>query len=487
MKKSQISMVIVLGLVLVIVVFLLFGLRSAVDQRVIDRALEDSVPIANAFEKHFRQCVNYHLDVTLDQIFQQGGVIYMDQGGPFRRSQIISTIINGLTVTHGVISATSYSVPKSFSPINNQINSLYDFSTGLFFQDFIVNQPPFGQVKLPKLCNRNGPNPSNVTNTSRSCVGMLYNFLGNDVESVQSQLNHLLSSKVIQCLEDAPITQRYTLNQTGDGGVSVIFGDEDITLDINLTVSYQENNVEYFFNGLNYSFPYRVKRLYSLGYLMASFDIRNIFFDIDNRTKVQFLPPCTYTGSTPCLDNLIDIDIQRINDTSGKYSIVTLRDRGTKLENLWRSRNNNYLELVFIIENRRPYLEYIADIDAIGGVPKAILLEVWDPDEDVSVILAQGWNEIKRTVVSGTPKAPEYFSASYVWTPLSSSDSNAAGEHLVDKLQSVPIGQMITLNCQEYCLPRPGVSFYETRYFMTAKVWDGQDFDFQDFVITIKP
>lgn len=499
MKRSQISIFILMSILVVILVLVMVNLNNRFRGDVIAEGVGASIPDQDPFNAYLKECVRNVLDPTLDQLFRQGGILYSSDGGPFEISQVTYTQSDSIRLFHGISNRTpsDFTVPLNFKPQYVQTRTVSGLFTqtaegnpdGLFNIDEYYFIPFFGTNKIPKLCNRVGPNGVTLGGTKSSCIHQLYNVPGDEMYTIQSQLNQALSSKVVSCLESQTLHDRYVFQSTGDGSVSVMFGDDDIYLDINLSINYILQNREYVLDGLNYSFPYRVKRLYTLAYLMAKHDTRDIFFDIYEDYKI--IPGCLYRASDRCWDETIEVLIENVG-ISERYQIVTLRDRSSQLQTLWDSRSTNFLQYQFIIENRRPYLEYIPNIfSSDSRVNFSLFVE--DPDGDADLIFSSNNYEIARTKVNGVDKPPEFSrplaNGTYVWAPVSNFERNIAGEQILNKLRTISRGEVLHLHCEEFCVERSGNDlldlFYDTRYYLTARIWDGQYYDYQDFIITI--
>ena len=474
-KKGQVTLFVILGILLLISFFFIARLLTHTQRDIAD-ALEDATPLQDSFVRSIEYCVNAHLDGILDTIFRQGGYLYEDNGGLFLESEISFEKYNSFRIPYGIINATpGYIVPTNLKPSDlpppfNDIDGLFTenvfgFSTGLFNKEEFLRLPFFGQNTLPMLCDREGKNGINLTGTAFSC----HTFLYGSERTIQSQIQRALSQQVRTCFEDSSLLERYQVTTTGSGLVEILLGENDVTVYIDISANYLLNGnktiSQFIFN-----YPYRVKRLYTMAYLLAERDVTDIFFNKDE--DYADIMGCQIAGSPRCWDRHITVEIKR--DEFGYNDVVILQDRNTRFENALNSLDP-YLTIYFAVQNRRPYLEFIQDMNLVLSPSSTILIDAlaMDPDEENITI-----HSIGPQMIDGYPRESEYFQSE--WIPTTSIPRPSLEPY-------VPY----VVDCTSYCvirdvLPDGSSIYYSTRHFYTAKVQDREGlFDYQNFSITL--
>lgn len=482
MKNSQISVFVILGLFFLILIFLLINTNSRLISDRFERGLGDSIPEALPFEAHLEGCIQNVFDNVLDQLFRQGGILY--DSSFYSQYTIPNTFEEGIPVLHGIINYVPIDIPLNFKPqyVDFQgdigiayIETLFGSSDnlGLFLNTSIsTNLNLLGTSILPKLCLLDGPN--SYYSDSNNCHILLY---GSGNSTVESQLVEKLTESISSCFYEDSVQRRYNLDIDGDGTISILFADDYTYLNINYSIIHTGENTDYFFDSLSYAFPYRIKKLYSLIYLSAFLETHDFSFDISNRDFLEIIAGCSYDGSISCLDDAILVEVTPKEIGFSRYHLVTFTDISSQLRSL---DTDSFLTFQFIIENRRPYLEYIPDIQT-GGGNFTITLSLDDPDPgDFEKIITYDLLEI---VTNSELTTKYYYSGSWVEV---TSEQNSQGNLIIDQLQGIAVGEVFTIDCTEYCV-FIGSQYYPTRYFLRASVSDGQYFDYQDFNLTVVP
>lgn len=486
MKKGQVSMFIILGVFILGGTLLVMNLRSA-EQDTRD-GVEDATPLQDSLLRSIDVCVQGYLDSMLHALFTQGGILYEEDGGLFNSSDFRTELYNNRSVLYGVLNGSDgYDVPLNFKPYGlpdffSNVDGLftelspgtiYAAPSGLFNRQGFKSLPFFGTNQLLPLCERHGPNGVNVSNTAFSCHTSVYG----EGNTVQSQLNRALSQRIRSCMENPSLQERYSLRTSGSGNVSVVFGEQDILVEADLSISYTHSRSERTIPVLRLSYPYRVKHIYTLGFLMAQQDTRDIFFE--KNTSYQNLTGCRISGSARCWDERIIVTVER--NVSGYDDLVIIQDRATRLETLRAA--DQFLTFQFFVENRRPYLDYISNktVGTADGTFEIlnIPLVVRDPDEEEITI---------RSIRRKQNEHGAYINPQYYY-PLT---GEWISEPDIDELVLQP-GQDINITCEDYChlvpsSPPPFQEYYRTRHFFIAEIEDREGLrDYQIFSVTINP
>ena len=92
MKKSQISLFIILGIFLLIVFSLIMFVQSNETTENGDQQIQDNMPSSSSFENQFAKCVQDKTELGFDILLKQGGIIYEDQGGIFPRPDMVQNV-----------------------------------------------------------------------------------------------------------------------------------------------------------------------------------------------------------------------------------------------------------------------------------------------------------------------------------------------------------------------------------------------------------
>lgn len=507
-------------------IFIYFVKSSSISD-IYDKQVIDTLPQTSSFEKDFKSCVDQRVYFSVQEILLQGGMLYQSQGG---------------TVVDFPVGAGDYCKKTSFFPskvcydpsienfinygISNDLaaplNIPFNFKSAGPFQGFntysgvsptgIFNQqevaPWFGTVVLPKLCNKDGLNAFDLHARSFSCSPLVYNDGDLDKNiTVQSQLNQVLSKTIQNCVEDLELKDTTDFTISGDGATTFLLGDDSTNVYFNLTISYTDGPKKVTFTP-QYEYPLRIKKLYTLGYAIANEDIRNIFFNKD----------ADYVNLTDYWDNKFAVYVVKNYasefSTSDRYDdLVIIEDRSSDVQytssydSLFNQLNISpyTLKLIYAVENRRPYLEYIpdlpldptitgydyAEVEGIGISKSAsdrtvqFQVKVLDPDEGDSEEITFGTLGQKTVGVYGSPQYFKYDTAvTLSWAYFT---GNFPAISVPNTLG--PITIPIELKCSTMCKKdnfetKP---YSPSKYQLKADISDGQYSDFQIFNVTVNP
>ena len=544
-KKSQITIFIILGIFITIVFLFMIKLKNVAVNETYTEEIEKNLPVELNLDDYFENCVEQKVDYYVDLLLKQGGYIYKSQGGPIEQNLIEIRAVGGgseknvildeslplpLILNYGILNEieVSLKVPKNFKKVGS-IQGLDTKSggvnTGLFYPE--SQQKYFGTNVLPRLCNKDGPNsPEGIL--SYTCNPLLYNRGGFDRNfTIQSQLNFVLSTEIKKCLDNPEISSFFSIRTEGDGSVSVTFGDEDLSVDSNLTIYYNENQKVKQLN-IKYSFPIRLKKIYTLGYLMAEKEIKDIFFDKTKDYK-DF-----YSCNGNCWDSNIEVKLnQKFLKKTESYDfaknfddLLVITDRRTQIKNSFNPQpksknifnNGTHLTFMYLVENRRPYLEYIPDLPHPSrpilcvdygknpfSKPKRTVyftIKVLDPDEgDVDEIYSQYSSPSQQSSLKLEQSGEGYYFnpklSPGTWDIYPNSNNvfpKRDYKTMVDKtMVDKTIVDTFVLSCTNQakcrsvsCKQNP--NYYITRYGFKLEVKDeGGLSDFQKFYLTLSP
>ena len=520
MKRGQVTIFIIVGIVLVIGFAFFFFLTSDETTSRFEGSLDDIGKKNFQLQDVFEICAREKLELAADMLFKQGGIIYEDQGGPFERPDIrifdvgidqekipYRAVENeDLTINYGIRNEVPiiYQVNKNFKQAGafRGLDSVSDVAkTGIFHQ---TEKPPyFGTVGLPKLCNRNGPNNPENPDALFTCLPQLYNSGEFDENTtVQSQLNTVLTKLVASCLGEDMITDLFDFEIEGDGSVETTFTQEETVLDINFSLTEQGSGTEKITTP-RFTFPLRIKKLYTLGYLMAERDSNDIFFN--SAEDYNNITVCSGSCWDPQMQvNVVENFLETSRPGFQRDDLLEIQDRVSEINNPFKPveldntevSSRTFLTFNIPIQNRRPYLETIQDLPLEGektgydygeayglGPSKSVAdrtifftYKVLDPDAYDADQIYNGVLGSKAINVESARSGSD--------TPYSGRLSSISVPN-----QNGPIILSHVLSCTNHCDQREynTLPFAPTIYTMRATVSDGQYDDFQVFDLTINP
>lgn len=388
--RSQITLFILLGLVVLIIIALLlvFVMQYASDrnQQNIDQSIR--VPSGERFyHAAVESCVDTVVSDYLYRILVQGGVLYMGQGGIFSTQNTIPLYYQGeiVNVSYGIFP------PEPLLPAPNYPygNPSYSVDRLEWLVQSNSSLTLFGTNRLPALCDMLGPN--RLGNPYRLISCPLWSY-GLGERSIQRQLHSVIIQELGSCLVNS-------------------FDDQVLpdALIRNLTIQFTEREVvvvtDYYSVDRQYdaisiiSLPARIARLYQLAHRLIERDIRFVRFDMN--TDYRLLSDCMFgEGNSFCWDP--DITVNVMKNVVGRVDVVQIQDRGSYV-------GGNHLTFHFAVPNRPPMLDYIRNIphayphpDVHIAVQRGNSLVIvpygYDPDGDVLEYTYEGWGQDYRVI-----------------------------------------------------------------------------------------
>jgi hypothetical protein len=492
MRKGQITIFIIFSLVFVLLFSALFFFRSKIIEAELGPRGDYIVGQDVSFERYIQDCANRELEQIIQSLFLHGGRLPKEDAGVFNASFFRE--YGGRGYSYGIFSRVPpmFNISKNFKP-SAPFSGLLTYHDGnplgLFNQERSwVNYDSsfyFGTLALPKLCLTDGPNGLRFSNTALSCSQKLY---GNSSDAIQAQIVSALNSRIPSCFERLPPNFDVFLKRSGP--ISLQFTDDSVILDLNKTVVDNKKQLE--MNDFVYVFPYRLKRLYSAGYFLALFDINDIAFHKEN--DFRDLPSCTYGTNAPCFDSYMDVSI--VKNAVGHDDLVLVHDRSSAFTYL--NDSFGHLTLAFLVQNRRPYLEYVPDI-SVGNIGATNILltfffSIYDPDDNADEIYFNTGVLLKRS------SDPEYQDLSGNILPVNL-EKNHFNEPIFFKFSNLdfqgrfpfphrltglgPLNYSMLVSSRSHCVhirDASGADNYQnTRYYINASITDGQHDDYQQF------
>lgn len=353
-RKSQITVFIILGIIIVISMGLLFAVNIK---------NEFSVPLYDIKVKEYiTGCLERVADEGLYLIGRQGGVLYDDQ---IKKGSILSSRFDyGMFVLKYNTDNVSYGIKRS------EIGD--------------------GTYMLKPLCNPITKNKYNLLEYEYSCETYEYNII-NPGQNIQDYLKEYVNESMVKkdkC--DIELLREYGYKIDKENiKTEVLIGDDDlmIELDYPLIIKVGDKSKTKLLK-FSYNPRIRLKKIHELASHLIGFksleevnplvgDIYNIDFDIVNEAGSNKLR-CR-TGS--CL--LEGMEVKKIKNVYGYDDILQIIDNKSILY------GKPYV-FQFAIENRPPDLEDAADVNIGINEPFIIELVFHDPDEDTPSYSSSG-------------------------------------------------------------------------------------------------
>jgi len=374
-NKGQISVFIILGIVVLIFLFFIFSIRSNL---VAFSSMSQESSSAESLKKYVDNCMQIYLEETVDILMRQGGFLYFENDfGSYYEDRVNNIYFPGsnLTISNSLNNDISelLKIPKNFKG-TNQNPSLFNH----IFSD--QNSAPFfGNVNLPKLCLVDGVNSHKNAYSNYTCIPNMYNYGKIDENlSIQHQMQKIISTRFMSCFESERINLGYDAQIISQGNFYVIFGDEHIQISSDWWIRLKEGD-KISRIPIEYSYPIRLKKLYQFVYSILDRESKDINFNISGElNQISFYDP-QFTVELFPVDNS-NSQLLVVKDLGSKISfpsIQYLNDVGI----VGSTYSQGYLTFFGLINNRRPYIEKIDDLDLLENVNQgSFSVFVLDPD-----------------------------------------------------------------------------------------------------------
>jgi hypothetical protein len=406
-KKTQVTMFIIMGIVLLFVFVVLFYLKNVIQQESIEQNIEDINRVLGEqgkYHQYVQGCVEQATKEGLFMLGMQGGTLYDYQvnGG-----KAISKSIDPYGISYIPFEYEGEVYNVSYGIKNPELGS--EFHPVIPFY-------PYGLTKLisnPKLINRYFKN--SYGNYPRNPFTPLCNFHGtnkrgiseavacetydsrnvNDLNSIQEYLERYIENKTMSCvrLKDLPELSDMDITK-GNITANVTFGENHVLVSMILPIHIKVGSYNSVIQLNNFGTVYsvRLKKIHELVSHLIENDVNNIFFNIVNDAPAVNDCKDITGGNALCLKP--GMDISKISNvcfenglcTVGEYDdILVVKDYDNLLDGL------PYVFTV-AIQNRPPALDLIRKevgtgsfyFDYVVSVDEKIMIEPigFDPDED---------------------------------------------------------------------------------------------------------
>jgi hypothetical protein len=354
MKKGQLTIFIIAGIVILIVLTLLMALinfvadQSLEGQRTTAVKKTEESSVVNYFVS---VCVENGLKTGLTLIGQQGGYIFEDQWGGLISPEHIQ--IDDRRVAYAIIPGER-SPPPMYPCSSTYVNQAPAFCK---YPDNDIDVR-FGEDKLP--------------------------ILETGIFSIKSQLERFINNYVINCVDLRSIAEETGLQSYSLSGVpttSITFGADNVIAKVQYPLTIQSANQESItqFTSIETELPVRLKQLYGSIKEISQKDIRKADFNIASLSDENEIGGEQLLFAS--LQNPPQISIRQLSHDD----IITINDSMSRIENqsytFWIARKNRPPVLDYVKQN--PSYDNHYDFLVIHPNPFTVIPNAEDPDEDI--------------------------------------------------------------------------------------------------------
>ena len=399
LKKSQITVFIVLGIVVFTIFGLIFYMKNSIKSQEFTQEKQEVTDLFTTQGKYYG-----YMQSCLDEAAKQGVILVGLQGGVIYQYEA-----NG---TKPYLGPRKYDYGQYILPFEYR-DTTYNVSYGIYAPDFslvLEGHPsppdypygltklvedqtevgsinPFGNVilnPLPLLCDYYGSNSPNQTGALYSCE-TYDSKRKSDNDNVQEYLQLFIAQGFKECvsLETLPEFSNTTM-KSGNITVIVTFSPSSVAVEAEYPIvaelAGKEStlSLQTFHTTLNV----RLKQIHELAQRIIQNDVNNIFFNIvrDANELVDCKEPGKESDVVRCLKQGMHVTKYRDVCTQcknyGKYDdIVVIQDNQSAI-------NGRPFVFAFAVQNRYPALDLIPDITAKVDELFNITPIGYDPDED---------------------------------------------------------------------------------------------------------
>jgi len=386
MKRSQITIFIILG----IVVLIIFGLFYFISRQTSDVVLEKKVnKIYSDFlsSTNTKNIANDCLDRTIRDalllVGLQGGRIYNYQieGGynitsfydvvPYNYSFLRNPNGTIYNVSYGIKAPAGipYPEPQDYPYPGSLVEDVYSLPMAYFFRN--SNNQLFASVEekekftiLADLCNKLGSNDPYVKGAGISCE--TYSVKN---ESIQEYIKKYIEQNVEGCINFTfERTEKYNLS-TGRVSINVLIGEDDLLVSFRypIEISIKDKPPKTRYLDFNVRSKIRLKILHEIATHLIGYDphliktysdSNNIFFNMEKDD-----PNDCYKDRSSCV--IEGINVYKLRDYCLNHNHCNLHERHYNYSDIFVIEDSKSIidgrpyRFQFAIENRRPALDFI--------------------------------------------------------------------------------------------------------------------------------
>ncbi len=407
LKKSQITVFIVLGIVVFTIFGLMFYIKNTIKSKEFTEEKQEVINLFTTNGKYYG-----YMQSCLDQAAKQGIILAGMQGGVIYQYQANNT--------KPYLGPRKYEYGQYVLPFEYD-GTKYNVSYGIYAPDFslsvdghpappdypysltkLIEDPtkinamytnPFGNVlvsPLPPLCNYYGQNAPNQPGAVFSCE-TYDSKRESDNDNVQEYLETFIAQGFKDCvaLETLPEFVNSSMI-TGNVTVAVTFSPTTIAVQAEypIVAEVAGKQATLSLQKFHVTLNVRFKQIHELAERLIQNDVNNIFFNIvsDANELVDCKEPGQEAAVVRCLKQGMHVYKHRDVCTQcvryGKYDdIVLIQDDDSTI-------NGKPFVFVFAVQNRYPALDIIkqssGEYDIAVSIGETVHIEpqAYDPDED---------------------------------------------------------------------------------------------------------
>jgi len=392
MKRAQLSLFIIIGILLLAIGgVLLFVNSSMVEDDVDDSTTKilDELSHTQSIEYYVTSCLNKVARDGIYLIGLQGGFLFKEQNGlidwdiPYIEYNLTENVT--ANVSYQIYRPDDYWVsdPPYYPCYRRGGNNLWKGENCHKKFNYSQMQYQLGKIGeptnsvLPELCSKK----------KAQYPGYICDCVKCDGYSLKEQLTEYITNEVMECIkfESYSVGKGYTVSK-GQAVVNVTIGRRQVfvSADIPIRIQYQYSDDIFKTESFAINIPVRLKDIYDTVNHIRLNDIYNLTFDM---VKDGY----AFANKV----DLVNITIERILVPNGD-TIIVITDMLTYV-------NSKRFKYAFAVENRNPALDFFR-FDAYGN-PKPDTVEYFivenetmylrpfavDPDENVLEYEYSGW------------------------------------------------------------------------------------------------
>lgn len=384
-KKSQITMLMILALVLFIAVgFILYISKSVVKKQSQQsvKKIEETPIEFQPIKEFVQKCLDKLAKDAVLLLGEQGGYIYRSQGGSYP---------DYLTTDEGKVFIKHNDNRVEYKVVYNIIPLKYDSQR-------FKTQPP----DYPWSCFPYEYTPTGECDTSKEIPHGIFGMNempplnpSGGIYSLQSQIGSFIDTNMDNCADFNIFEEQGLKIVMEPAKTSVIIGSNDISIKskIPLTITNPTTEEFVYIEDFSTNVDVRLKRIYSFVHQLIENDITNIKFDIDSPQNDK---------------NSLKVDVIKSEfvDRDSDDDIIIVTDEKSLIY-------GEPFQYVFARKNRVPALYYIKDniLEFPAGheikrsdLPQEPELKAEDPDEDIDTLTFN----LYRGEFSTTPLPPDF-------------------------------------------------------------------------------
>src|SRR3989338_4771491 len=341
--KSQITMLMIVGLVIFIATSLVFYISKQTIRKQtekIEKKMNKITMDTNPIKEYLSKCLDATAKEAIMDLGRQGGRIYESQGGTYPDYDNPNLYIE----------SDGYNVPYNINP---RMSSPLDYPWPTFPYKDSAHTTPSDELSEGYFGNSNFP-PLNSSEGAHS---------------IQLQIEKFVDKNLAGCIDPELFKERGITIRMDDPSTSVVIGRNHLNIKstINATITNPETNELTELEEVLTDVNIRLAELHSFAKDLANKDNQNINFDIGSQSNNR---------------NPFYIEIER--DKNPGDDLITITDKTSLI-------NGMPFEFVFARKNRPPALYYISeDVKFIPKdtdiTDKGMILssqpKASDPDED---------------------------------------------------------------------------------------------------------